>query len=1414
MARTQYLTFYIHLTDPAEVARLQAQYPSGVIRAPYNPSVDGTGVPGGAAIEFGAPWRGYNQTGAVAPFSWSPWHHSGGHVFPTNVATFERKSGGFFGIGRTTTRYYWVGQFVYTPPPEPIVEGEEVASPANISQRRWAIGFELPSDDASGGAEGTSASSGASFADMAFTPDASRHVGGFGYAYRGQDSHVLARPDKFAGGASPTKSWERLYLRVRQLDGATRTFWQQNDVAGAGLALGITSTGQLAVYDVDGATYSLLQVAGQLTVGTWARLDLLIDIDASTFKVYINGAIAGDVTHASGGFGAQVAHVSSILGGFGNADHSLEVDFDDWTCAAYPATLDGVDWLNGSKVTLVRPTGFGADNAWSGDWRKLLQRGGPVHGSWQLEMTSTTSGAVLDVTTDAARIVDADPQAIGVGMITVTARTVRGSTSGQLGYQIDGGAAALSAITESGAGYAFVTAAYRPSGTTALPTLDSLRLRYVKGADASQASVAQLLASVELVGVFGPEDVRATELEGGAAPAWGASVGQHNAPYAGTPWARNGAFGPESPVLIWGGTYAGDGTNGLALEFRAPVHLVMIRPLTGGSPAGAWWWSTMRGSHFATNAGFEPGLIVQARQDPDFVPVEGEDAQQEQFLLELPPNNQTNAAGVTHQYIAVSDPGMRFMCNGSFQHRRATSPVTNALANGNFLPEWAFFWLELATSSSAGGFGLKSNGHAAATFSRINEGASIANAVTFGTGQLQTQAAIHNDNAADGQLEQTVQYSAWRRADGNADAGQAAIATYGSYTGDGAASRTISFSPLSGKRPLYALVMSDTGNTSIHRDPSHTGTTSSVFDDGTANASTGITAGGIDSMTVGSVLNTNGVVYHYFVLFGSDTACNNGWSCNGEFDPVEPTNPVDGPWPEDPPDEEDDDDDDDDDGEDDDPDLEGSCLAHTQKALNIALARVGHSKQIANAATDTTMEAVMARLVVKDAVEQVLRDFPWPEFTKYAALTLVGGTSSAPYNGDWQYAYRKPADCVFERRIVNSSRTAAVNPTPPPMGKGFDSTGHLIFTNEPSAVLEYTARGLCPAGDGEPLFKDALAWKFAELLAPPFSRIPEKIDDAAKKYLEAIARAHQVIKPGVPGHRPAANASDPDAAAAHTAANLAVINRALIRIGARSIASLTEQSREAIDVRLLFEDELKSTLRDHPWGFATRYVDPLTLIRGEAWNTDASVQAWSSAVAYVAGDTVSSGGTTYYCILAHTDQVPPNATYWSTEAPDYSNVDWSYTYRLPAACVRARRLVREGVGRRWENDPPPFAVATDSQGTVLHTNEADARLEYTARIDGAVYFSDALFKDAFAWRLAAMLVPALEQPEPEALEQHGRGPEGEDKRRVRQRSQRQREQMVAHAWRQYYATLSIAQAADANEQRQEPEGDPDWISGR
>jgi hypothetical protein len=54
-----------------------------------------------------------------------------------------------------------------------------------------------------------------------------------------------------------------------------------------------------------------------------------------------------------------------------------------------------------------------------------------------------------------------------------------------------------------------------------------------------------------------------------------------------------------------------------------------------------------------------------------------------------------------------------------------------------------------------------------------------------------------------------------------------------------------------------------------------------------------------------------------------------------------------------------------------------------------------------------------------------------------------------------------------------------------------------------------------------------------------------------------------------------------------------------------------------------------------------------------------SPDAWSGSTAYVVDDYVVEGGTNYRCILAHTNQQPPNATYWV--AQDIYEITTPYT---------------------------------------------------------------------------------------------------------------------------------------------------------
>jgi len=64
--------------------------------------------------------------------------------------------------------------------------------------------------------------------------------------------------------------------------------------------------------------------------------------------------------------------------------------------------------------------------------------------------------------------------------------------------------------------------------------------------------------------------------------------------------------------------------------------------------------------------------------------------------------------------------------------------------------------------------------------------------------------------------------------------------------------------------------------------------------------------------------------------------------------------------------------------------------------------------------------------------------------------------------------------------------------------------------------------------------------------------------------------------------------------------------------------------------------------------------------REEALLRTGAVTAWSNLTAYVPGNLASRLGVNYYCILGHTNQVPPNATYWYPLTSDIFEVPMPY----------------------------------------------------------------------------------------------------------------------------------------------------------
>lgn len=1451
----QYLIFVIHLSDLALVTTLQG----GTIAADPEHGIAGNGVgailasPDAAAAKYAAPLLVGHEP-FVAPCITSSWF-GGKDQFPVNLASFERKSGGWFGISwlfGDKTIYHWRGIFAYAPPAD-VPGGPPILPP--ITPRSFIDGFEF------------AAGEGGTGSPQVVSREGSRHTEGFGLALRGQSTatrlHLYTE-----NGAAPTKfAWDRFYVRLRTLPAASTTFWRIRETtqANVGAALDILPSGQIAVSYVNGASaYALLGTLPALLPDVWTRIDVLAELkwnipagtnqNGLSLSICLNGVAALSATQANtGSTGPNTDRWASAEMGTPNAN-TLGLDIDDWHgCSAFPGDHSS-EWVNGSGIFEIAPTaldGATTPAAWTGDVRALAQN--PTDDGNAL-VTSSTASAALVVNTNALDVCAAIPDTLGAVAIAVVLKATTVQTGATLGLSTADAAfnAPLTgAVTQIAAGMHFLWTIVSTRG--AKPTLP-VNLVFNHG-PAGLTTIKSLMACAEVMGAFGPED---TKLLSPAPKVMPTHFGIHNSPYPSTPWARQTTT-PIQPVMLRAGTYTGNGT-GQDLKFPVPIHFLWVRPLTAPS-GGTRWFSSMIGPKVAmqrksvvdhmvqalidtafvggdeTYDGFPaplpapPATIAEAvalsnrlaygyahndagyagwatyLADPVYffgrmlgngagggdippyglyatVPSRWNTAQQQTLLRITGDDPQSNQAGIVYSYFAFGDPGMRFLLNGCLKNSNAAA--TTVLVHPGFTPLSGFFWQEQPGSATSGAF-YKGTGHAPSSLSPL-DAAELTNSLSFATASIVTQAGF----AA---AVTDIAFALFRMDDLSGNAGKSV--QIGKWTGDGSASRSVALTPASGKRPLWAMVVPHNG-TALYRDPQNT-TNLSQQVSADAPTATGITGGDIDLITVGATLNANGVVYEYLVFPGSDEAGNGGFSVPGEFFPVPPDAPPGAPGGLDDPQEAPD-------APVSDPiegggggegpladpvaptgpmpsltdDLAAACEPATRRLINVALGRIGITKQIPDIALTQSQEAVSIRLVYNDAIQETLRDFPWPFATRYAQLAVLNG--GARPNSDWRYAYRQPSDCLFERRLV-VARTDVANPEASPFQLSSDydpgdatadppidpSGGGLIFANLPNAVLEYTARPKCPHTRSEPLFRDAAAWKLAGALAPGLSRLTDAAVLCAKAYQTAIDQAYLVLRPGNAGDVPATPTIDVSALA--QAANLQVANLALVQIGAKTIRNLTtDQSREAQLVRIVFEQELRATLRDYPWPFATVYATP--------------------------------------ALVGGTSTVPVNG-------------DWQYSYRLPADLVFARRLVTPR-RRAYEPNPSTFTLAKDVTGSLLYTDvesttQTPLALEYTTRPEGCVVVSDALFRDALAWRLSWKLAPSLALLVPDRPEAVGRGPD-ETANQTKERTATGtslRTRAADKARECYYFALATAKLGAAREAQIDVDPvDATWITER
>lgn len=729
---------------------------------------------------------------------------------------------------------------------------------APIPPRRWVIGFEaFGAQESQTGTPGTVGMN---------ARNASRVVDGFGLKHRdratGANTCNASLLLSEGTGVPSTSSWERFYVRFRRSGISTGFLWQCNGasltLSGSRLFLNIDGTISVQNINNSGTVDVTFGTIPTLLPDTWYRFDLLAKYAtgvglAGSLRVYINGVLAVSGSVVNIGMGTVQNHgTSSICGGFA-ASNGWEIDFDDWHNAEIPnilgvEVLNSIDWLIGTHSKAIYSFS-GSFTGWTGIPYIINQFKNPAGSA--ISLISTTAGAVAAAITNAidygeAELQDATGIIVGPASVSIG---IHGSQNGgavndgQLGYSAAGGGTVLSTRVLS-AGASSATKSYFPSGSITPYPIEPLFANYVKGGTANQSSIFSLTAYVQYIGIWGPED-------GPEGQDPGVVFNQliHNCIYPEIGYTVMGPS-PDAPVCVIGGTYVGNSTS-QSFSLPLPCHLLIIRN-TASSASPMIINTTMFGSQQCSlSADLDADIHMQVD------PVTGACT----FTV-AGVSSRINFSANTYQFFGFCDPGLRYVVNGEFAHDNIATTMVNPLVDGGYTPEFAI----ALQGPTNGGIWFKGPAHGSMEASTMG-GTLVSNALGFSLGTL-----FSGDDVSVG--GNATAYSLFRTIDGS----NVVMVQVTSYIGNGLASRVIPLTPISTRFPLIAIVVRR-GTTAAHyRDTSHAGANSCQMSNGN-NTTTGIIAGGVDSITVGTTLNVTAALYDVLVIPGSGSGWLNGIFC-------------------------------------------------------------------------------------------------------------------------------------------------------------------------------------------------------------------------------------------------------------------------------------------------------------------------------------------------------------------------------------------------------------------------------------------------------------------------------------------------------------------------------------------------------
>ena len=718
-----------------------------------------------------------------------------------------------------------------------------------LPQRRWIGSYDIP-----GSGEGV----GASFS--AGCRSACRTVEGIGASWRGgngpnQWSRTYADPG--IGLPNPNLTWERFYFRVNAApSNGPHIIWRTSGSIqpGVGFVASINNSGNLALA-ASNAVGTLSGVGNEpISLGLWYQLDLFPaywgggGFGSVQYKAMLNKRSIYDAPSVS--MNTQT-HNGSVWGKAPGADTTFSLDMCDWTNMDFNPYNDqgayfGTHMRFLANEALISSVGWTTNN-------QLTNQSLNANQSQNALSTSVTPSARVQVRA-AYPLAQRDNAGIFLGEASAVLSmysTNSAGTDGTLGINVASGLLSQNPVVDQTIAAAFQNATLRPFGLPEPFYFGSgtgVLINHDKSADAATDNMRSLSVVVEQVGMWNAcDDYTGTFEE--------PSRLYHNAYYPNTPWALGGGHiaPPVSPVFAIGGTYVGNGTE-QTITLAGPPHFLWIRGLTG-AVAGVKWFAAGLGGHNGLTDRVVPSYITRVWYD---------DATKTGKFAVAGTDPEINAAGVTYQYIAFCDPGMRFNICGSY-HAIGGIAMPIDLIDGNFTPQFGFNQADKpGVASNVAGLSISGPGFTFGAGQQL-DGTAIPSWGTMTQGQflVGSGSAINSNSQSN--------FSMWRTRDFTCGYVMTQIT---SYVGNNTNPRVIPLTPASLRVPLFVMVVAH-ANIAYMRDPSHAGANSCSV--GTlGNTASAIVAVGVDQITIQSTINANGVIYEVFAICGDTAGMLNG----------------------------------------------------------------------------------------------------------------------------------------------------------------------------------------------------------------------------------------------------------------------------------------------------------------------------------------------------------------------------------------------------------------------------------------------------------------------------------------------------------------------------------------------------------